>query len=102
MSRFWPASEPAQVDYERLREAVLTTGRLPEDLASARFWRRGLAGLIAWPAADPVFSAELVGAIRQAWTPYADARVAALACAYRLLLSQAHEGAVITAQRGRA
>jgi hypothetical protein len=85
----WPASEAAQADYERLRDAVVSGGGVPHDLASARFGRRGLAGLIAWPNADPVFWAELVGAARPAWTPYTDPRTAALVLAYRLLLNQA-------------
>ena len=89
MSRFWPISEAAQADYERLREAIICNGRLPDDLASARFGRRGLWGLIAWPDAEPVFWAELVGAARPAWTPYADPRTAALAATYRLLLNRA-------------
>ena len=89
MSRFWPTSEAAQADYERLRQAVLSTGRLPDDLLSARFRRSGLAGLIAWPEADPVFRAELVGAPRPAWTPYSDPRWAVLAATYRLMLTQA-------------
>jgi hypothetical protein len=89
VSRFWPASEAAQADYERLRDAVICSGRLPDDLASARFQRRGLLGLIAWPEADPLFWAELVGATRPAWTPYADPRTVALATTYRLLLNQA-------------
>jgi hypothetical protein len=85
--RFWPPTEPAQADYERLREAVLASGRLPDDLASARFGRRGVAGLIAWPAAEPVYVAELVGAARPAWSPYADPRMEALGAAYRHLVS---------------
>ena len=86
MRGFWPPSEGAQADYERLREAVLATGRLPDDLVSARFRRRGAAGLIAWPAAEPVFVAEVVGAVRPPWSPYADPRVEALAVTYRLLV----------------
>jgi hypothetical protein len=86
MSRFCAPSEPARRDYERLRCAVLATGCLPDELAAARFARRGLGGLIAWPDAEPVFRAELVGASRPAWTPYADPRIEALAAAYRLLL----------------
>jgi hypothetical protein len=89
MTRFWPVSEPSQHDYERLRSAVVTTGRLPDDLAAARFARRGLAGLIAWPVADPVFWAELAGACRVAWTPYADPRLGALAATYRFLVGAA-------------
>jgi hypothetical protein len=86
MSRFSPPADPRQLAYERLRSAVLASGRLPDELAAARFARRGLAGLIAWPDAEPVFAAHLVGAPRAAWTPYADPRLAILAAAYRLLL----------------
>lgn len=86
MSRFWPPADPRQHAYERLRSAVLTSGRLPDELAAARFDRRGLAGLIVWPDAEPVFSAHLMGAARVAWTPYSDPRAAVLAAAYRLLL----------------
>ena len=86
MSRFWPPADPRQHAYERLRSALLAGGRLPDELAAARFARRGLAGLIRWPAAEPVFSAHLIGAARAAWTPYADPRAAVLAATYRLLL----------------
>ena len=58
-------------------------------LAAARFARRGLAGLIAWPAAEPVFRAELAGAARPPWTPGADPREQALAAAYQFLLDAA-------------
>ncbi len=87
MSRFWPVAESAQADYEGLRAAVLATGALPAGMAAARFARRGLAGLIAWPAAEPVFAAALRGAARPAWSPYADPRLDALAAACRLLLA---------------
>ena len=86
MSRFWPPADPSQHAYERLRSAVLTSGQLPDELAAARFDRRGLAGLIVWPDAEPVFSAHLMGAARVAWTPYSDPRAAVLAAAYRLLV----------------
>jgi hypothetical protein len=92
MRRFWPVAEPAQADYERLRAAVFSSGRLPDELASARFVRRGLAGLIVWPVAAPVFAPVLSGAQRPAWTPYGDPRLGALAAAYRLL-SEAGRGA---------
>ena len=92
MSRFWPAAESAQADYERLRAAVLATGALPAEVAAARFGRRGVAGLIAWPAAEPVFVAGLRGAARPAWSPYADPRLNALAAAYRLLLAPGADG----------
>lgn len=83
---FWPIGDAAQADYEALRTAVLAGTALP-NLAAARFARRGLAGLIAWPVAEPIYSAILLGAQRPAWTPYADVRVDALAAAYELLLS---------------
>lgn len=86
---FWPPVEAAQVDYETLREHVLAPCGAPEGLAAARFARRGLAGLIAWPAAEPVFVAELLAAARPAWTPHEDPRVAALATGYEFLLDLA-------------
>ena len=86
---FWPLAEAAQVDYEALRVHVLHGGALPDDLAAARFARRGLAGLIAWPVSEPVFVAALVGAVRPAWSPYADQRVTALAAGYQFLLDTA-------------
>jgi len=86
---FWPPAEAAQVDYEALRVHVLHGGALPDDLAAARFARRGLAGLIAWPVSEPVFVAALVGAVRPTWSPYADQRVTALAAGYQFLLDTA-------------
>ncbi len=79
---FWPPVEAAQVDYEALRAHVCEHSGLPEGLAAARFARRGLAGLIAWPSAEPVFVADLLAAARPAWTPHEDPRVAALAAAH--------------------
>ena len=72
---FWPVGEAAQADYETLRQHVLDRGALPDSLAAARFARRGLAGLIAWPAAEPIFSADLVGANRPPWSPHEDPRL---------------------------
>lgn len=89
MSLTWRTSEPSQLDYERLRGAVVATAELPDILVAARFARRGLAGLIAWPDAEPVYSAALIGAPRAAWTPHCDPRLAAVAGAYRLLLDAA-------------
>lgn len=86
---FWPPAEAAQADYEMLRSCVLEAGSLPAGLAAARFARRGLAGLIAWPAAEPVFRAELAGAARPPWTPDADPREQALAACYQFLLEAA-------------
>jgi hypothetical protein len=86
---FWPPAEAAQADYEMLRTCVLEARSLPAGLAAARFARRGLAGLIAWPAAEPVFRAELAGAARPPWTPDADPREQALAACYQFLLEAA-------------
>jgi hypothetical protein len=85
---FWPPVQAAQVDYETLRAHALAPCGLPIGLAAARFARRGLAGLIAWPAAEPVFVAELLAAARPAWT-HNDPRVAALAAGYQFLLDAA-------------
>ena len=73
---FWPPTEAAQVDYETLRAHALQPCGQPQGLAAARFARRGLAGLIAWPTAEPVFVAELLADARPAWTPHEDPRVA--------------------------
>ncbi len=85
MRRFWPPSGSAQADYESLREAALAGVPLL-GTAAGRFERRGLAGLIAWPAAEPAFDVVLVGARRPPWTPHADPRLEALAAGYALLL----------------
>lgn len=84
--RFWPIGEAAQADYEALRKAVLS-GEAVQSLAAARFARRGLAGLIVWPVAEPIFSAVMLSAERPPWTPYADPRLDALAAAYELIVS---------------
>lgn len=83
--RFWPIGEGAQADYEVLRKAVLS-GEAVRSLAAARFARRGLAGLIAWPVAEPIYTAVMVGAERPPWTPYADPRLEVLAAGYELIL----------------
>lgn len=84
---FWPVGESAQADYEVLRAHVLSVGSLPDSLVAARFGRRGLAGLIAWPTSEPVFEAELVGASRPSWTPHTDPRLETLAEGFVLLLN---------------
>ena len=86
---FWPPAEAAQADYEMLRAHLLDHGAMPGGLAAARFARRGLAGLIAWPAAEPDFRAGLLGAARPPWTPHADPREQALAACYQFLLDAA-------------
>jgi hypothetical protein len=50
-----------------------------------------VAGLIAWPSAEPVFAATLLGAPRPPWTPHADPRLDALAAG--LLLGTVREPA---------
>lgn len=83
--RLWPIGEAAQADYEALRSAVLL-GEPLGSLAAARFARRGLAGLIAWPVAEPVYTAVVIGAERPAWNPYQDPRLEALAAGYEMIL----------------
>ncbi len=88
MTRFWPSpAGGAQGEYEMLREPVLSTGTTPDTLAAARLLRRGLAGLITWPATEPIFVAEVLGARRPAWTPQADPRLEALVESFELLVS---------------
>jgi hypothetical protein len=99
---FWPPMEPAQIDYEALRAHLLENDRLPEDLAAARFARRGLAGLITWPVSEPVFAAELRGAARPTWSPHADPRMEALAAGYQFLLDIAMSGPPSIAVTGSA
>ena len=86
---FWPPVEAAQIDYETLRTHVLQYDRLHDDVAAARFARRGLAGLISWPVSEAIFIAELAGASRPAWSPHDDPRVDALAACYQFLLDAA-------------
>ena len=68
--RFWDMHallfhrQRALEDGDLRRSHLLQAGSLPAGLAAARFARRGLAGLIAWPAAEPVFRAQLAGAAR--------------------------------------
>ena len=85
----WPPAEAAQADYETLRAHLLRHGVPPDDLAAARFARRGLAGLITWPVSEPVFAGELLGAARLAWSPHADERISALAGGFQFLLEAA-------------
>ena len=86
MRAFWPAGEPAQVDYEALRAAALAGSALCSPSA-AKFDRRGLAGLIAWPDSEAALCATVLASPRPPWTPLADPRVDALATVYELLLS---------------
>ena len=88
MSRLWPIAEPAQADYEQLREIVLAGGELGELLAARRFERRGLAGLISWPTAEPAFLASVIGAPRPPWCGTEDPRAACLSDTYAFLLGR--------------
>jgi hypothetical protein len=99
---FWPPVEPAQIDYEALRTHLLKNEQLPDDLAAARFARRGLAGLITWPVSEPVFVAELRGAARPASSPHTDPRLEALAAGYQFLLDIATSGRTSIAATGGA
>ena len=92
-------AEAAQADYEALRYATLAGIPLLGP-AAARFERRGLAGLIAWPASEPVFEAVLVGALRPPWASHADPRLEALGEAYRVLLAWP-EGEVLSLRGSR-
>ena len=87
--RFWPLAEAAQADYEALRAAALA-GEAPRDeLAAARFARRGLAGVIAWPRSEPIYLGALFGAQRPSWSGAEDPREAALGEVYGFLVSRA-------------
>ena len=71
---------------------MLATGATSDSLIAARFARRGLPGLIAWPSAEPVFDAALLGAARPPWTPHYDPRLDALSDAFALLLDTGQAG----------
>ena len=91
-ARFWPIAESAQADYEQLRELVLAGGQLGEVLAARRFARRGLAGLISWPTAEPVFLGSLSGAPRPPWSGSDDPREQQLRDTYAFLVSRGIDG----------
>jgi hypothetical protein len=86
VSRFWPPREAAQVDYERIRERVLS-GDDGLELVTIRLQRVGLAGLIARPMSEPFWVARIVGGRRPPWSPHADPRLDALADGYRTVLA---------------
>jgi hypothetical protein len=96
-SRFWPIAEPAQADYEQLRAIVLAGGELGEILAARRFARRGLVGLISWPAAEPEYLGSVVGARRPPWCGSEDPREQQLHDTYAFLLDVPGHGAVLRA-----
>ncbi len=83
--RFCPATDRAQLDYERLREMALAeTGLIGP--AASRFHHGGVLALIRRPSATPPqLIATLVEVPRPRWSPYLDPRLDALADAYALL-----------------
>ena len=91
-TRFWPIAEAAQADYEQLRELVLAGGQLGEVLAARRFARRGLAGLISWPAAEPVFLGSVSGSPRPPWSGSGDPREQQLRDTYAFLVGRQIDG----------
>lgn len=88
MSRLWPIAESAQADYEQLREIVLAGGELCELLAARQFERRGLAGLISWPVAEPAYLGSLIGSPSPPWCGAEDPRDASLHDTYAFLLGR--------------
>lgn len=87
--RFWPAVDPAQLDYERLREMALA-GTFLVGPQAERFQRGGLMALIKKPTSSPPsLTATLVEVPRPRWSPYVDPRLEALADAYALLTAVA-------------
>jgi len=86
--RLWPICEPAQADYEQLRAIVLTGGDVGEILAARRFARRGLAGLISWPSAEPAYLGSVIGARRPPWCGAEDPRERQLRETYAFLLDR--------------
>ena len=87
-ARFWPIAEPAQADYEQLREIVLAGEGLGGLLAARRFERRGLAGLISWPAAEPAYLGSMIAAPRPPWCGAEDPRDGSLCDTYAFLLGR--------------
>ena len=88
MRERWPLVEAAQIDYERLRVAVLD-GAAGDERVAARFAGAGLAGLIAAPVAESLMVVRVVGAPRPPWSPHDDPREAALAEGFEVLLAAA-------------
>lgn len=87
--RFWPLGEASQADYEALRATALAGEPPRDELAAARFARRGLGGLIAWPSLEPAYLGAIVGAQRPPWSGNEDPREAALGEAYGFLVARA-------------
>lgn len=90
--RLWPIAEPAQADDEQLRALVLSGGELGELLTARRFERRGLAGLISWPAAAPTYLGSVIGAPRPPWCGGEDPRDGYLCDTFAFLLGRDTHG----------
>jgi hypothetical protein len=73
--------------YEQLRAIVLAGGELGDILAARRFARRGLGGLISWPASEPEYLGSIVGARRPPWCGSGDSREQRLRDVYGFLLA---------------
>jgi hypothetical protein len=85
VTRFWPATDPVQLEYERLR-ALALAGTGPVGPAAERFDQGGLVALIRRPSsASAQLIATLIEVPRPRWSPYGDPRLDALADAYALL-----------------
>lgn len=68
--RFWPATDPAQLDYEHLR-ALALAGTLLVGPQAERFQRGGLMALIQRPTPSAMpLSATVVAVPRPRWSPY--------------------------------
>jgi hypothetical protein len=84
MMHFWPATDRAQLDYERLREMALAGTSLIGPTAN-HFQHGGLLALIRRPSSvGPQLIATLVE-VPPRWSPYLDPRLDAVADAYALL-----------------
>ena len=83
--QFWPATDPVQLDYERLREMALAGTRLIGPAAD-HFQHGGLVALVRRPSsASSQLIATLAEVPRPRWSPYLDPRLDALTDAYALL-----------------
>lgn len=87
MGRLWPAREAAQAEYETLREQALQGGGQPLSVATLRFARLGLTGLIVRPVGEPIYAARIVAVRRPPWSPLVDPRAEALADGYAAVLA---------------
>jgi len=78
---------PVQRGDRRGRDGEIVGEKDKALVDAARFERRGLAGLIAWPAGEPLFTASVLGAARPPWAPHTDPPLDTLAAAYEFILA---------------